>query len=110
MKIKKTHVLIEIEILTFGFISDRNELRNMDGEILNETIGVEAGFWGKKMVPLRFVWNGKRYEIKRVTMNFERSDGEKKYRCFAVDTGGMIAELRLDKEELVWKLGFAEAV
>jgi hypothetical protein len=77
---------------------------------INELIGVEVGFWGRRMTPLRFVWNGRRHEVKRVTMNFERTDGGKKYMCFAVDTGGMVAELVLDREDLIWKLQATETI
>lgn len=77
---------------------------------IDELIGVEVGFWGRRVTPLRFVWSGKRYEVKRITMNFERRDGQKKYSCFAVDTGGMMAELILDREELIWKLRATETI
>ncbi len=75
-----------------------------------EIVGVEAGFWGSKLTPLRFVWNGRRHEIKRVNMTFERSNGGKRYLCFAVETGGMVAELALEKENLRWSVWGAEPV
>lgn len=67
-------------------------------------VGVEAGFWGSKIYPLRFVWNGRRHEVKRVNLVFERTDGGRKYVCFAVDTGGMVAELALDKQNLQFSI------
>jgi hypothetical protein len=72
---------------------------------VNENIGVEVGFWGRRMMPLRFVWGGRRHEVKQVTLKFERKDGGRKYLGFAVDTGQMLAELLLDKEDLVWRMG-----
>lgn len=97
------------EVLTFGFISDTNKVSNMEVTFLDGAVGVEVGFWGTRVIPLRFVWNGRRYEVKRITMNFERRDGGRRYKCFAVDTGGMVAELRLDREELTWRLAAVDA-
>lgn len=74
----------------------------------NGVAGVEAGFWKKGMWPLRFVWKGRRHEVKRVTMCWEERNGGKKYLCFAVDTGGMMAELVLDRENFEWSLGVCE--
>ena len=67
-------------------------------------VGVDVSFWGSKMFPTRFVWGGRRHEIKRVTMKFERKDGGKRYLCFAVDTGQMMAELAMNREDLSWRL------
>ena len=55
-----------------------------------------------KVKPVRF-WRGMReYEVKNVPMIFERSDGGRKYMCFAVDTGGMMAELAMDCQSYQW--------
>lgn len=74
----------------------------MDTE--KEMVGVEVSFWGRKVFPIRFVWRGRRHEIKRVTGKFERSDGGRRYLCFGVDTGGMVAELAMDKDDLSWRI------
>ncbi len=68
--------------------------------IIQEIVGVEAGFWGGKIYPLRFVWGGRRHEVKRVNLVFERKNGGRKYLCFVVDTGGMVAELAFDRQDL----------
>jgi len=73
-------------------------------EEVNETVGVEVGFWGRKIWPMRFVWGGKRHEVRRVTIRFERRDGGRRYLCFGVETAGMVAELALDRDDLTWKL------
>lgn len=75
---------------------------------IQEMVGVEVGFWGARVVPMRFVWNGRRHEVKRITIKFEREDGGRKFLCFGVDTGGMIAELLMDRQSLVWKVGRCE--
>ena len=69
-----------------------------------DSVGVDAAFWGTKIYPLRFTWNGRRYEVKRITMKFERKNAGRKYLCFAVDTGGMLAELAFDRTDLQWRL------
>ena len=74
----------------------------------NEVAVVEAGFGKKGVWPLSFVWEGRRHEVKRVTMRWEERNGGKKYACFTVDTGGMVAELMLDRENLEWRLGTCE--
>jgi hypothetical protein len=75
---------------------------------IGQLIGVEVSFWGRKVVPLRFVWEGRRHEVKRVTLKFERNDGGKEFLGFAVDTGTMLAELLLDKKDLVWRINKCE--
>lgn len=72
--------------------------------MIDNTVGVDAAFWGTKIYPIRFTWNGRRYEVKRITMKFERKDGGRNYLCFAVDAGTMMAELVLDRTDLQWRL------
>ncbi len=69
-----------------------------------ESIGVDVRFWGMKIIPIRFYRAGRRYEVKRVAMQFERKDGGKQFLCFAVDTGVNMAELLMDRQDLSWKI------
>lgn len=73
-------------------------------------IGVDVSFWGQRVTPLRFMYEGRRYEIKRVMINFERTDKGKKFLCFGVDTGGAIAELQMDKKDFCWRLASIESL
>ena len=73
-------------------------------------IGVDVSFWGEKIYPTRFMFNGRRYEIKRITVRFERKDGGREFLCFGVETSGALAELRMDKSNFTWKLGSIESV
>ncbi|KKT97424.1 MAG: hypothetical protein UX80_C0009G0032 [Candidatus Amesbacteria bacterium GW2011_GWA2_47_11b] len=57
-----------------------------------------------KVKPETFWWNGREYQVERIPLIFERKDGGRKYLCFSVDCGGMIAELVMDKEDLTWRL------
>ena len=69
-----------------------------------EGLKVLVEFDGLQIRPVRF-WQGIReYEVKRVTMRFERKNGGRRWLCFAVDTGGALAELRLDRENLQFSI------
>lgn len=72
---------------------------------MNERVVVEVRFAEGGVCPLRFEWRGRGYEVRTVTMRFERKDGGRKFLCFAVEAGGMLAELVLDREGLTWSLG-----
>lgn len=76
---------------------------DMDG------LKVVAEFSGLKVRPVRFEWRSREYRVERVTVEFERKDGGRKYLCFGVDTGGMVAELRLDRQNLQFSLFGMEA-
>lgn len=67
---------------------------------------IEVGVWcGRlKTVPKVFVWKNRRYEVKKVTIEIERKDGNKKYKCFGIETDGMVAELRWNMTNLSWQL------
>lgn len=57
-----------------------------------------------KVRPEMFWLNGREYRVKDIALVWERSDGDKKYLCFNVDTGGMLAELVMDKQDLNWRV------
>lgn len=65
-------------------------------------------FSGGKTEPIIFEWRERRYNVKRIALVFDRRDGNRRFLCFAVDTGGMMAELALDRDNLVWKIVRAE--
>lgn len=79
-------------------------------EQINERVNVLVKFFEGKTTPTLFEWRGRSYQIKRISMTFDRSDGGKKFMCFAVDTGGMMAELALDRWDLTWTMKSIEAV
>ncbi len=57
-----------------------------------------------KVKPEVFWLNGREYRVRDITLVFERSNGGRKYLCFAVDTGGMMAELVMDKQNFSWRV------
>lgn len=73
-----------------------------------EPVEVEADFCGRKILPLNFIWRGRKYTVLRVALQFERKDGGRRYWAFAVDTGGNMAELLLDREDLTWRIAACE--
>ncbi len=65
---------------------------------------IQVSFSEGKIKPLSFIMGVREYKVERVTLMFERSDGGRKYLCFAVDTGGMVAELAWDLQEFSWRV------
>ena len=65
-----------------------------------EPVDAQIYFMKNKLVPTRFLRAGRSYTVNRVTVTFERVDGGRKYVCFGVETGGAVAELRLDTKNL----------
>ena len=58
-----------------------------------------------KVRPEVFWWNGREYKVKQIPLVFERKDGGRKYLCFSVDCGGMMAELQLDLQNFQFSIG-----
>jgi hypothetical protein len=77
-------------------------------EVINERIGVLVQFMNGIAKPVIFSWRGRKYKIERISLTFDRKDGGRKILCFSVDTGGMMAELAMDRESFVWKIAKCE--
>lgn len=86
---------VDIRII-FGYTKDMDNI--------NERIGVIVKFSNGKTVPIVFDWRGQRHNIKRISLVFDRADGGRRFLCFSVDTGGMIAELVMDRQDFVWRI------
>lgn len=73
---------------------------------------IEVGIWcgAMKLVPKVFVWKGREYEVKRITMDIWRQDSGRKYRCFIVETNGMMAELVWDIQDWNWQIRNAQSI
>ena len=72
--------------------------------VIGERINVGVEFALGKVTPRWFEWKGREYLVKRVPMVFERQDGGRRYLCFSVDTGGMLAELTMCRDDFNWLL------
>jgi len=73
-------------------------------ENVNERVNVLVKFFDGKTSPTLFEWRGRSYQIKRISLIFDRTDGGKRFLCFAVDTGGMMAELVFNRQDLNWTM------
>ena len=73
-------------------------------EIINESVGVRADFVGGKVRPVQFVWRGRQYPVRQISLTFARTDGNRRYLCFSVDVGGMMVELAMDRQDFSWRI------
>ena len=76
----------------------------MQIEEIQEPIEVEARFSSRGMRPLRFLWQGRRHEVREVTCAWSERDGLLVHRCFTVTDGAACYELRFDARDLRWQL------
>jgi hypothetical protein len=58
----------------------------------------------RSIVPKWFVWNGRKYDVQRVTFTWKVRDGQKVFHHFAVTDGTNLYELTYDAVRLSWKL------
>ena len=65
---------------------------------------VVVRFGGGKVKPEEFELNGRWYRVKQITLVWQKQDGQRKYMCFSVDTGGMLAELRMDLQNFQFSI------
>ena len=79
---------------------------NMTLSFVNEPAAVEVGHRRDgTVVPLAFVWQGRRYEIESWGRENEKVAGERAVRCYLVQTAGAETwELCLDKETAQWTI------
>jgi hypothetical protein len=76
---------------------------------MDRELRVMVEFVGLQIRPVRFGWGKREYEVKNITMRYKRRDGGRDFMCFVVDTGGALAELRLDRESLQFSVFNFEA-
>lgn len=73
-------------------------------ENVNERINVIMKFSAGGARPITFEWRGKEYQVQRVALMFDRENGGRRYTCFSVDTGGMVTELVMDRQDWSWRI------
>ena len=78
---------------------------------IDEPVQVVAHFRARRFSPIRFVWRGRNYEVKRVTARWIVRDGGNRRYHFAVqaDGAGDLHELYLKSESMQWFLGRIDA-
>lgn len=90
-------------------MSDRGQPNRLDlptsvPEKIRVPVRVAVDFAGPKVRPLAFVWNGRKYVIKKVNLAYKRQHGDRWQWCFAVSDEANSYVLIYDPEELTWIL------
>ena len=73
-------------------------------EKVNEQVEVSVAFLKNKVIPRKFMWNGRVYEIKRLSMVHERTSGHEKVYYFFVSDGVNFFRLSFATADLTWVL------
>lgn len=73
--------------------------------MLNAQCSMLVRFEKGKIRPVGFVREGREYQVKAIPLIYERKDGGRRYMCFNVDCGGMMAELVWDLQNFQWRVG-----
>jgi hypothetical protein len=72
---------------------------------IGEPVKVGAVFDPQRViVPKWFIWNRRRYDIRKVTFTWKVRDGQKTFHHFAVTDGSDLYELTYDVASLSWML------
>jgi hypothetical protein len=71
---------------------------------INESIEVIAKFTKDQAVPVKFLWQGKEYLVKKLNLVHTRYEGRTKYYFFAVSDNTNYFKLQFNSENLNWTL------
>ena len=63
---------------------------------------------GRKLRPLRFLWSGRTYKVKEITLEWDSFHGREKIHHFSVSDGANIYELAYHSESMLWTLESVE--
>lgn len=63
-----------------------------------------TGTTGAKVMPLAFVWGGRKYIAKKLNLRYKRQLGNRWVWCFAVSDEANSYVLQYDPETLIWLL------
>lgn len=73
-------------------------------EQLDEPVETFVQFKNGKTIPRSFTWRGKKHEIEKVGLLYERQNGRVNRHYFSVLSGGALYKLYFDTERLLWVL------
>ena len=73
-------------------------------EQLNEPIDVITKFAENKLTPVKFLWNGREYLVRKINLSYSTWEGRSKIYYFAVSDSMNYFKLRFDSEKLSWTL------
>ncbi len=71
---------------------------------INESIEVVTIFKDNKLVPFKFIWNGREILIKKVNLSYFRFEGRIKFYFFAVTDNSNYFKLQFNSDNLSWTL------
>ena len=63
---------------------------------------------GRKLRPLRFLWNGRSCKVKEVTYIWDTFQGRERIQHFSVSDGTNVYELSYNTDSMVWRLEAVE--
>jgi hypothetical protein len=73
-------------------------------EQINEPIQVALIFSGGEIKPLKFLWKGKEFFVKKVNLAYSRFEGRAKMYYFAVSDNNNYFKLQFNSDSLMWTL------
>lgn len=73
-------------------------------EQINEPVEVATVFKQGKIIPFKFLWQGKEYFIKKINLNYSTWQGRSKLYFFAVSDTVNYFKLQFDSDSLQWTL------
>jgi hypothetical protein len=73
-------------------------------ETINQNVHVAALFKAGQAIPLKFLWNGREYPVKKVNLSYTKYEGRSKIYYFAVSDNSNYFKLRFNSEDLSWVL------
>lgn len=72
---------------------------------IQETISVVASFgMPYRIIPVKFRWNGRLFEVQEITYAWQTREGQTKIYHFSITDGKALYELSFDTASLVWRL------
>ena len=75
-----------------------------DPSQLNENIQVLAFFKGAKIYPRLFIWNNKKYKIRKITYNWQERQGMEIISYFSVDAISGLYQISFNNASYSWRL------
>lgn len=82
-------------------IPDNN---SYDPAILDEKIDVFVLFKDAKPYPRIFIWNNKKYKIKRITYNWQEKRGQETIAYFTVSTKADLYQISFNNTTYAWRI------
>lgn len=73
-------------------------------EQINEPVNVVSRFSDSRLEPVKFLWHGREYSVKKINLTWSSWEGRSKIYYFAVSDSTNYFKLRFDTEDLSWTL------